>query len=184
MSEFRVGDWVVLKPEEELVEPCWKYEEVGVGVISSIQDTWCRVCWEDGGGYSYRHKGPITDLIKVKEKAMRTLPTKEQVLRAAKEYPQAKKVLEILFSEDFSKQQMFPDDCTDYGVFVLGSNLYIRMELYNMGILQHKQYCYRETVSTPPGYKCAVYATRDMLLLPDLHGVPSWIRTHDYGETP
>lgn len=183
MSEFCVGDRVVLRPMEELDNPHWKEQEVGIGIITELRSNkdWCTVRWEDKEKYGYRYKGSIIDLIKVKETNMRTLPTKEQVLQAAKRCSQIKNALAILFPDDFGNPvTSFPDDCTYYGVFVLGTNLYIRQSLYDMGILKGKEYS--PFSPAPPGYKCAEYATRNMQILPDLRSVPLWIRTHDYGE--
>ena len=97
---FKVGDKVAFK-EGELSCEWYRGQAVGVGRIIETgrrsREFDVAIRWEDGSQNAYAS----CDLIHHQENPMRTIPTKEQVLQAAKRCPQTKEALEILFPEDF-----------------------------------------------------------------------------------
>jgi hypothetical protein len=106
MAKFKVGDKVVFKTDE-LSREWYREQAVGVGTVEKIVDPDCHnelnihIRWSDDTYNGYAS----CDLIHYKEPTMstRTIPTKEQVLEAAKRCPQTKEALEILFPEDFKE---------------------------------------------------------------------------------
>jgi len=55
METFEKNDWIALKPREELTEPSWKDQEIGMGRIIYISphDRWVGVKWRDNSENSY-----------------------------------------------------------------------------------------------------------------------------------
>ena len=105
----------------------------------------------------------------------RTIPTKDQVLKAAKDCPETTQALKILFPKDFEPEWAPPVGYQDYGVFMYrdaaGSpGIFVRKELLQFG---YNRYAYinkdnpiAETYTFAPGM--------------DLSFGPSWIQTRDY----
>jgi hypothetical protein len=101
MPKFKVGDKVVLKSKEELTRPWYKGQECGIGTILKTELTSFEVKWTNGHIHTYLSQ----DLILKEDLPMtRTIPTKDQVLKAATSCPQTKETLKILFPEDFKKE--------------------------------------------------------------------------------
>jgi hypothetical protein len=95
----------------------------------------------------------------------RTIPTKEQVLEAAKKCPQTKEALMILFPEDFREE--YPEGYQEFGAFQYNGSFYFREEL--------KRYvtCAYGAQPGPKGYHRAMGAT----LAISGEDIPKWVKT-------
>jgi hypothetical protein len=101
MPTFKAGDRVVLKSIDELSNPSYKTQEIGVGTIIKVPGPtdWYSVQWADGTRNGY----PETDLTEWKDKTITT--TKENILKTHAEGCSAtKKALENLYPEVFKEK--------------------------------------------------------------------------------
>jgi len=105
MSKFKIGDSVTIRQLPSMGYNNLEMYQSSIGTIeldhARDNKNWRAVRWPDGQLRGVQ----VKDLILIKEQTMsRTIPSKDQVLKAATSCPQTKEALEILFPQDFEPE--------------------------------------------------------------------------------